>query len=80
MFDDRVMGLVVRLIDPSGRWTCVNRVAHITAGTRDGSVKPKETNDLLAKWLESGATGNINEVVFEDKPVLQGSVRGVPSR
>lgn len=76
------MAIVVRLIDEEGTWTCVNRVAHITVGTRDDGVKPKESNDLLRKWLEEGCTGenNINEVVFDSKPSLQGEVKPVLSR
>ncbi|WYZ35235.1 hypothetical protein EsH8_I_001511 [Colletotrichum jinshuiense] len=82
VFDDRVMAIVVRLIDETGQWTCVNDIAHITVGTRDENVKPKESNDLLARWLDKGTgeeTG-ISDVVFDPKPSLQGSVRGVLSR
>lgn len=67
---------------PRAKWECVNRVAHITVGTRDDSVKPKESNDLLARWLEQGsgeATG-IGELLIEGKPMLRGTVRGVLSR
>lgn len=77
------MAIVVRLVDKEGKWDCVNRVAHITVGTRDNTVKPKESNDLLAKWLEVGAGGDgnpIKEVVFADKPTITGKVKGVPSR
>ncbi|KAG8412378.1 trna ligase [Metarhizium acridum] len=81
VFDDRIMAVVVRLLDDTGNWECVNRVAHITVGTRDNAVKPKESNDLLAKWIEAGADGeHISEVVLEEKPVLKGIVRGVLSR
>ncbi|WQF77294.1 hypothetical protein CDEST_02308 [Colletotrichum destructivum] len=82
VFDDRVMAIVVRLVDPSGQWQCTNNVAHITVGTRDESVKPKESNELLARWLDkgTGADTGIDEVVFDTKPVLQGTVRGVLSR
>lgn len=76
------MAIVVRLVDETGRWQCVNAVAHITVGTRDDNVKPKESNDLLARWLENGTgegTG-VSEVVFDNKPSLQGTVRGVLSR
>jgi tRNA ligase len=59
----------------------VNRVAHITVGTRDNAVKPKESNDLLSKWIETGVDGeHVFEVVLEEKPVLKGVVRGVLSR
>ncbi|KAK4078229.1 uncharacterized protein Triagg1_3245 [Trichoderma aggressivum f. europaeum] len=81
VFDDRIMAIVVRLFDQENKWECVNKVAHITVGTRDAAVKPKESNDLLAKWLEVGA-GNegIQEVVFADKPVFKGQVKGVAYR
>ncbi|KAM5354366.1 hypothetical protein ACJ41O_001015 [Fusarium nematophilum] len=79
VFDDRIMAIVVRLSDQDDQWQCVNRVAHITVGTRDDSVKPKESNDLLAKWLELGSSEetNINEVVFTEKPTLKGIVAPV---
>ncbi|KAF5022334.1 hypothetical protein F66182_5621 [Fusarium sp. NRRL 66182] len=79
VFDDRIMAIVVRLSDQDGQWQCVNRVAHITVGTRDDSVKPKESNDLLARWLEVGSSSetNIGEVVFTDKPTLKGLVTPV---
>ncbi|KAL2129542.1 hypothetical protein VTI74DRAFT_7626 [Chaetomium olivicolor] len=98
VFDKRIMAIVVRLIPASPedeninagnpelpakpRWECVNRVAHITVGTRDDSVKPKESNDLLARWLEQGSgegTG-IGELLIEGKPLVKGVVRGVLSR
>ncbi len=75
------MAIVVRIIDPEGKWECANRVAHITVGTRDDSVKPKESNDLLARWIEEGTSdGHIKEVVFEPRPVIQGRVRAVLRR
>ncbi|KAL7936421.1 RNA ligase domain-containing protein [Trichoderma chlorosporum] len=82
VFDDRIMAIVVRLVDEENKWECVNLVAHITVGSRDASVKPKESNDLLAKWMHDGAfgDGNIMEVVFTDKPTISGLVKGVLSR
>lgn len=76
------MAIVVRLTDPSDKWKCVNKVAHITVGTRDDSVKPKESNDLLARWLESGAGGNsgIGERAFEPKRVVKAVAHGVLQR
>ncbi|KAI1846931.1 hypothetical protein JX266_007152 [Neoarthrinium moseri] len=80
VYDDRVMSIVVRILDPN--WTTVNPIAHVTVGTRDQSVKPKESNDLLARWLQEGTGGstNIGERAFEPKPVLKGVVRGVLAR
>ncbi|KAJ6445513.1 tRNA ligase [Purpureocillium lavendulum] len=81
VFDDRIMAIVVRLVDAEGKWDCVNRVAHITVGTRDNTVKPKESNDLLAKWLDDGVSdGGIGDRVFEPKLTIKGDVRGVASR
>ncbi|KAJ1334223.1 tRNA ligase [Microdochium nivale] len=82
VYDERIMAVVVRLVDPEGHWKCVNKVAHITIGTRDDSVKPKESNDLLARWLEKGSGGvtGIGERPIEGRPVLVGTVRGVLAR
>ncbi|KAJ4300164.1 tRNA ligase [Collariella sp. IMI 366227] len=71
VFDERIMAAVVRLIPTSPedeninegnpelpakpKWECVNRVAHVTVGTRDDGVKPKESNALLGTWLEQGS-------------------------
>lgn len=75
------MAIVVRLSDDTGNWQCVNRVAHITVGTRDNAVKPKESNDLLNRWIESGANGElISDVILDEKPLLKGIIRGVLSR
>ena len=79
MFDDRVMAFVVRLLPKEGEFESVNQVAHITVGTRDSSVKPKESNDLLAKWLEGAAERDegIRDVVLGERRTLAGVVRGV---
>ncbi|PFH57828.1 hypothetical protein XA68_14521 [Ophiocordyceps unilateralis] len=81
VFDDRIMAIVVRLVDEEGKWECVNRVAHITVGTRDASIKAKESNDLLAKWLDGGVKkGLMQELVFEQKPTIAGNVGAVRLR
>lgn len=86
VYDSRIMAIVVRLVEQSDgegqTWECINRVAHITVGTRDDGVKPKESNDLLARWLEqgSGEETGIGELVIDGKPTLNGVVRGVLSR
>ncbi|KAM0343109.1 hypothetical protein ACHAPU_008857 [Fusarium lateritium] len=82
VFDDRIMAIVVRLAGEDDRWQCVNRIAHITVGTRDNSVKPKESNDLLARWLEVGSSPEtkIGEVVFAEKQTLKGTVTPVLSK
>ncbi|KAI2609335.1 tRNA ligase [Hypoxylon fragiforme] len=82
VYDDRVMAIVVRLLDEEGKWKCVNKVPHITVGTSDSNVKPKESNDLLARWLEVGSGGDtgIGERLIDGKTTLKGNVRGVLSR
>ena len=73
------MAIVARLIDEDETWECVNPVAHVTVGTRGNDVKPKESNDLLQRWLKdgSGETTGIGEIPIRGSVVLEGSVRGV---
>ncbi|KAG5937046.1 hypothetical protein E4U53_000087 [Claviceps sorghi] len=81
VFDDRIMTLVVRLLDDDATWECTNRVSHITVGTRDNTIKPRESNHLLNRWINEGANGrDLTEMFLEDRPILKGVVRGVPSR
>lgn len=82
VWDSRIMAIVVRLVDAEQKWTCVNKVPHITVGTRDDQVKPKESNELLARWLELGSGGDygIGERLIEGATTVKGSVRGVLSR
>ena len=74
------MAIVVRILDEN--WTCVNPVPHITVGTRDDTVKPKESNDLLKRWLEvgSGEDSGIGDELIGGNIVLYGDVKGVLSR
>lgn len=83
VWDDRIMCFVVRLVSTGGedgmQWRSVNDTAHVTVGTADPSVKPKESNDLLQKWLSggSGEGSGIFEAVVKGHVELDGSVRGV---
>lgn len=74
------MAIVARLADEN--WECVNEVAHITVGTQGPEVKPKESNDLLKRWLAegSGDASGIGEVGFEGRQAVPGIVHGVLSR
>lgn len=72
------MAIVARI--PDEKWATINPIAHITVGTRDQSVKPKESNDLLTRWLQEGTGNGIGERGFEPKPVVKGVVRGVLAR
>ena len=57
----------------------VNPVAHITIGTADQSIKPKESNELLKKWLQQGVSpaNRIQEIGVPGNIVLKGMVKGV---
>jgi tRNA ligase len=96
IWDDRIMCFVVRLNGTSTFQTqseagtateevlfeTVNPVAHITVGTASQNIKPKESNDLLQRWLNegSGAETGIGELSVKGNVTLEGSVRGVLGR
>ncbi|KAL8698077.1 MAG: hypothetical protein Q9201_006771 [Fulgogasparrea decipioides] len=77
VWDGRVMCIVARLLDEG--WKSVNVVAHVTVGTAAPDIKPKESNDLLEKWLEDGSGGEtgIGELLLEGNIILQGQVKAV---
>ena len=83
VWDDRVMTFVVRIL-PSERhegingdasWPTANATPHITVGTASPDIKPKESNDLLCRWLEGN--GSIWEKEVPDMKILEGTVRAV---
>lgn len=76
VWNDRIISIVVRILDED--WDCVNAVPHITVGTRTSDVKPKESNDLLAMWLQerSSAESGIGEASLGNV-VVEGTVQGV---
>jgi tRNA ligase len=80
VWDQRVMTIVARIVDDG--WECANPVAHVTVGTRAPDVKPKESNDLLKRWLEegSGDSSGIGEVAIAGRIILDGAVQGTLSR
>ncbi|KAF1911683.1 tRNA ligase-like protein [Ampelomyces quisqualis] len=96
IWDDRIMCFVIRLDGSSTLQTTVeagtsteelvfesvNPVAHVTVGTVSPNVKPKESNDLLQRWLNEGSGGQtgIGEMQVKGNIVLEGSVRGVLGR
>ncbi|KAF2667942.1 tRNA ligase [Microthyrium microscopicum] len=83
VWDPRVMAFVVRLVndEKDEQWESVNRIAHITCGTASESIKPRESNDLLARWLEGGkAAEGILDAKVKGHVVLDGVVKGVPQK
>ncbi|KAL8736200.1 MAG: hypothetical protein Q9166_000355 [cf. Caloplaca sp. 2 TL-2023] len=77
VWDGRVMCVVARLLDEG--WKSRNIVAHVTIGTAAPNIKPKESNDVLEKWLEVGSGGDtgIGELLVEGNVVLKGIVKAV---
>ena len=79
VWDERVMCIAVWLVnseDEAAKWESANRVAHITVGTASPAVKPKESNDLLARWSDGNKEG-LDEERVNGIVVLDGIVRGV---
>ncbi|KAA6406953.1 MAG: tRNA ligase [Lasallia pustulata] len=79
VWDSRVMCIVARLLDEG--WESANAVAHVTVGTAGREIKPKESNELLARWLQGGSGGEtgIEEVriEIEGEGLVGGTVRAV---
>ena len=77
VWDTRVMAVVVRLVDAG--WRTINEMAHVTVGTAGPNVKPKESNDLLAKWNKEGATeeNGIRELPIKGSVEVWGEGRAV---
>lgn len=84
VWDKRLMTVVARLLDadPFKGLVCTNDVAHVTIGTASTDIKPKESNDLLARWLSegSGAEKAIWEVVVKGSVVVEGKLVAVLGR
>ncbi|KAL8869734.1 MAG: hypothetical protein Q9174_004047 [Haloplaca sp. 1 TL-2023] len=80
VWDGRVMCVVARLLDEA--WKTSNTVAHVTVGTAAQEIKPRESNDLLEKWMEVGSGGEtgIGELLLEGNLILQGQVKAVMSQ
>ena len=75
VWDDRVMCIVVRLLDEG--WETANPIAHITIGTAYQDIKPKESNDLLQRWMENGSQTGIADLGVAGHVEVPGSVKAV---
>ncbi|KAJ5951232.1 uncharacterized protein N7479_009645 [Penicillium vulpinum] len=94
VWDNRIMAFVARILPAEGveaegaqatsvaEWPCANPIPHITVGTASQDVKPKESNDLLKRWLEVGSGGDtgIFEAEVEGVKVVDGIVGLVMAR
>ncbi|KAF3905502.1 hypothetical protein ABW20_dc0109788 [Dactylellina cionopaga] len=63
VWNNRVMAIVASLVDDKGH-ECGNDVMHITVGTADVTIKPRESNDLLKAWEEH--EDNLEEVGIKE--------------
>lgn len=86
VWDERVMAFVVRILpsechqetNEAGSWPCANATPHITVGTASPDIKPKESNEMLRRWLEGDhSQGKIWEREVPEMKVLEGTVRAV---
>lgn len=77
IWDDRVMCIVARILDDW--WESVNVLPHVTIGTADTSIKPKESNDLLQRWLQGGASqeNGISELMLDGRGNILGEAKAV---
>ena len=75
VWDNRVMCIVVRLLDEG--WETANSIAHITIGTANQDIKPKESNDLLQRWMESGSHSGVTDFEVAGHVEVYGGVRAV---
>ena len=79
VWDNRIMTFVVRILPAEGEvdeLPCANAIAHITVGTASADIKPKESNDLLRRWVEggSGVESGIFEAEVKGVKVVEGVV------
>lgn len=75
VWDDRVMCIVVRLLDEG--WETANPIAHITVGTAAQDIKPKESNELLQRWLENGTQSVGGDCEINGHVEVHGNVKAV---
>ena len=75
VWDERVMCFVARLLDEG--WETANAIAHVTVGTASQDIKPKESNDLLHRWIEKGTETGIAECEVGGHVEVHGNVVAV---
>ena len=83
VWDNRVMAILVRILPAANdhTWDCANETAHITVGTAASDIKPKESNDLLARWMVNDNEGaEIQDKEVLGMKILDGTVRAVLQR
>ena len=61
VWDGRCMAITVDL-EENSILPCVNEVPHITIGTKNGDIKPKEANDMLKAWKSESNKEGVHEI------------------
>ena len=77
VWDNRVMCIVARMMDEG--WATANKTPHVTIGTAGSTIKPKESNDLLERWLNGGTENEpgIQEIVVRNRGEIWAEARAV---
>lgn len=80
VWNNRIMAITVEILGEEFKGT--NQINHITVGTRDNTVKPKESNEMLASWLKQGGTvgGGFGVVKVREMTPVEGVVKAVSRR
>ncbi|KAI5291876.1 hypothetical protein KEM52_000052, partial [Ascosphaera acerosa] len=61
----------------STAWPCANAVAHVTVGTVSPDIKPRESNDLLQRFLQAESEtehSGIQHLDVPERTILDGTV------
>lgn len=75
VWDNRVMCIAVNLLDAG--WESANPMPHITVGTASPDIKPKESNDLLQRWMDTDSAGVAMDQEMGTLVEVHGQVRAV---
>lgn len=80
VWNSRIMAITAEILGEDFKGT--NQLAHITVGTRDKEVKPKESNDMLATWQKQGRTvgGGFSMLLVGEETLVEGVVKAVSRR
>lgn len=80
VWNSRIMAITAEIVGDKIKGT--NPVAHITVGTRDTTVKPKESNDMLLEWRKRDGMvgGGFGVVSVSESAPVEGVVKAVCRR
>ncbi|KAG4305145.1 hypothetical protein PORY_001315 [Pneumocystis oryctolagi] len=68
VWDSRIMALAVKILDAQEKKIeSVNPIPHITIGTENKTILPKESNDLLVRWRDHPDENDIMSLTLSPK-------------